>query len=436
MGRTLKEHLLLAGLTAFFISLFLPDMPVVGNILVALLFIHCFFYDSIAHRLQYLRSRPMLLLLLLFYAMQLISAALSANHHEAIKLIVRRCPLAVFPLSIGSIFIPARLYRRCLLSYAAATSLAALVFFLLSVIRVWRTADTQWLYDDSLTRWMNRPSTYMAWMVTIALVSYFTILTKTTLARKHKLLIYTAIAFLLIFHYLLASRSSIIFLYGTMLILAVRYAWRIRKPAILLPIPILAIGLILIFPKTVNRFRELQYTGYDLHSQAIESHYNMPVTDTQWNGANLRLAIWNCGLDLARRHWFTGVPLGDKENALQHEYQTRGFAFAYARKRNLHSTYLDVLVNTGVPGLVLFLLAAVIMPLIRAIKEGCLFAALVNVAIAMALVTENWLDQSQGCILLGFWLSFLPAAYSPLSRIYNRTASSVSPKKTRLPWAI
>jgi len=460
MDRTLKENLLLAGITAFCISLFLMDIPIVGNILIAAIFIHCFFFNNVKTRLACLRDRPMLLFLLLFYAMQILSAVLSANHHEALKLLVRRCPLAVFPLSIGTIYIRPRLYRRILLSYAAVTTLAALVLLTASLFRVWRTGDPQWLYDDSLTRWIDRPSTYMAWMVTIALFCYVTVLRGMTLRPKQRIAIYIAMAFLFIFHYLLASRSSIIFLYTTTLILAIYYVGRVRQSrpytresgpntpepglrirrslalAGILTLLVAITGILFLFPKTLNRFRELQYTEYDFRSQGIESHYNMPVTSDQWNGVNIRLAIWNCGLDLARRHWLTGVPLGDKEQTLQTEYQTRNFTFAYKHKRNLHNTYLDVLVNTGIPGLLVFVLACAILPLLRAIKQKSIFAIGVTAAIAMAIFTENWLDQSQGCILLGFWLSFIPAAYSPLSRVYIRTASPVSPKKTRLPWAI
>jgi O-antigen ligase len=176
-------------------------------------------------------------------------------------------------------------------------------------------------------------------------------------------------------------------------------------------LPIVATGIMLLFPKTVNRFHELQYTDYDFRSHGRESHYNMPVTEDQWNGANIRLALWNCGLDLARRHWLTGIPLGDKDSALQDEYRSRDFDFAYRHKRNLHSTYLDVLVNTGIPGLVVFLLACFFLPLARAIKQKSTIAIAITIAIAMAIFTENWLDQSQGCVLLGFWLSFIPAAY-------------------------
>jgi O-antigen ligase len=372
MGHILKEHLLLAAITAFCISLFLPDMPIVGNILIAALFIHCFFFNTLKTRLAYLRTRPMLLFLLLFYAMQILSATLSANHHEAIKLLVRRCPLAVFPLCIGTIYIRPRLYRRILLSYAVVTTFAALVFLVASLFRVWRMDDSQWLYDDSLTRWMDRPSTYMAWMVTIALFCYFSVLSGMTLDGKQKMAVCAAIAFLFSFHYLLASRSSIFFLYTTTFILVVHHSWRTRKPAALAAIPALAVVIIatmLLFPKTLNRFRELQYTQYDFHNQGAESHYNMPVTKKQWNGANIRLAIWDCGLDLARRHWLTGIPLGDKDSALQTEYRNRGFTFAYDRKRNLHNTYLDVFVNTGVPGLFVFTLACLILPIIRAIKQ-------------------------------------------------------------------
>ena len=68
------------------------------------------------------------------------------------------------------------------------------------------------------------------------------------------------------------------------------------------------------FPKTINRFRELAYTQFNFQSQAKESHYAGELSPDQWNGANFRLAAWQCGWLLFKEHPLTGVDLGDKED--------------------------------------------------------------------------------------------------------------------------
>jgi len=429
MGASKKEYLLLALITAFFICLYLPGMPVVTNIVVAALFIHCFWVNPLKTRLACLRERPALLLLLLFCTLQVISAIASVDHIRAFELLARRSPLAVFPLSIGSIIIRPAVRRRILLNYAGITTLACVFCLIWSLCRTWRLHDMQWLYDDSLTVVIDRQSSFVAWMVTIALFCYASILKK--FGKPKKRLIYLAMAFLLIFHYLLASRAALLFLYAVIIAYTVYRIIKTRRTGFIIAGAagvILGVAVMALFPKTLNRFRELQYTQYDFHSHGVESHYNMTVTKDQWNGANIRLALWNCGLAVAGRHWLAGVPLGDKRAALQAEYQARGFDFAYEHHRDTHNTYLDVLVNTGVPGLMIFLLGSIILPLSTYIKRKAWLAIAITTALAVAMFFESWLDRAAGCLLLGFWVSLLAPGYSPLSRIYNRTASSVSPK--------
>jgi O-antigen ligase len=163
----------------------------------------------------------------------------------------------------------------------------------------------------------------------------------------------------------------------------------------------------------MNRMRQLEYLHFDYHSRGMESHYNMPVDSTQWNGANFRLAVWNCGWSVARRHLATGVPLGDKQAALMEEYRSRDFMFAYNKHRNLHSTWLDVLVNTGIVGGIVFLLGFLVMPAWAAIRTADWLALLIVGAFAMALSTESWIDGSFGTVLLAFWLSLVSAWQTP-----------------------
>lgn len=429
MGASKKEYLLLALISAFFICLYLPDMPVVNNIVVAALFVFCFFVNPFNTRLARLRSRPALLVLLAFCVLQVISAIVSKDHDRALELLARRSPLVVFPLSIGSIVIRPSIRRRIVLSYAGITTLACVFCLIWSLCRTWQLHDMQWLYDDSLTVVIERQSSFVAWMVTMALFCYASVLQG--FDRIGKRLIYVAMAFLLIFHYLLASRAALLFLYAVIMVLGIYRIIKTRKTSFIIAgaaTVVLGVVIMALFPKTLNRFRELQYTEYDFHSHGRESHYNMTVTKDQWNGANIRLAVWDCGLAVAGRHWLTGVPLGDKRAALQAEYRARGFDFAYEHHRDAHNTYLDVLINTGVPGLVLFLLGCIIVPLVSFVKRKAWLAVGITAALAVAMLFESWLDRAAGCLLLGFWVSLLATGYSPLSRIYNRTASSVSPK--------
>src|SRR5215470_17092067 len=110
-----KEKLLYALTVGFFASLFLPpEMPVVNNLFIVGIGILCFFLE----RDRLLRHRPAILFMLLFFILQGVSAAVSANHARAGSILAMRSPLLLFPLALGGMFIRRPLKIRILLAYA------------------------------------------------------------------------------------------------------------------------------------------------------------------------------------------------------------------------------------------------------------------------------------------------------------------------------
>jgi O-antigen ligase len=459
-------------------------MPVVNNLLIAAIFAYCLFYNTPAEKWRLLRSRPAIILMLLFFLLQIISAAASTNRQEGLSMLALRSPLLVLPLSLGLITIRQALKLRILTAYCLATTLMAVFCLVRAGLKVWHTGDAEWLYDDSLTDIIGRQSVYIAFMVSVAVFGYLYLwwssqqipparhippasISPTPIPPaelkpfapfKNPWFIFPAIGVLLCFHYLLASRISIVFLYTALVLAAGWLALKRGNRRVLLGtclLAILAVSCLHFFPKTLNRFRELRYTDYKFQNSGVESHYNMPVTSDQWNGANLRLAIWRCGLDMMPGNWITGVPLGDKRARLQAMYKTQGFEFAYRTRRNLHSTYLDVLVNTGIPGLCIFLLGYLVLPFWSAVSPALdqtrristhsdsldqtrristhsdslgqirqtsarsnspsYLSMAIVAAFAAAMLSETWIDRSFGCVLLGFWLSCISAWAAPFN---------------------
>jgi O-antigen ligase len=160
-----------------------------------------------------------------------------------------------------------------------------------------------------------------------------------------------------------------------------------------------------LFPKTLNRFRELGYSTFNYTSTARESHFNSELTASQWNGANIRLAIWESSAPVIRRHWLRGVGIGDKMDSLLAQYKAVGFDFGVKSRRNMHNTYLDLLFTMGVIGLVLFLIAFAFYPLAQAWKYQDGWIAAVVICFLFALFPETYLDRTVG----NTWLSFFAA---------------------------
>src|ERR1700733_9430881 len=122
-----KEKILYFLVAAFFISLFLPDMPVINNIFTGAILVHSFFYNNLAAKKQLLRQRKAVLLMLLFYLLHILSALFYVNRQEALHLLALRVPLFIFPLSIGLLYIREELKDRILLCFCIVITVTALV---------------------------------------------------------------------------------------------------------------------------------------------------------------------------------------------------------------------------------------------------------------------------------------------------------------------
>ncbi|MBS1659410.1 MAG: O-antigen ligase family protein [Bacteroidetes bacterium] len=418
---SLRERLLYFGIAAFFISMFLPNMPVVNNVIIGAVVLTSLLYNPFREKVRLLKERKEIILMIAFYILHIISAFFSQNRQEALVMLALRVPLLIFPISIGLLYIRQELKDRILMAFiiiVTATSVVCLIYS----IQVYRVKhDAGFLYNDSLTSLIATQSIYFALIINLALFAYIYLLRKGSFAIEYIGLAYLSIAFLLVFHFMLASRIAILSLYSVFLFFGFRYILQKKKylegGALILGLVICSVLLIKVFPKTLNRFSELQYSSYRFNNHSMESHYNAPVTADQWNGANIRLAVWKCASELAGTYWLQGAQIGDKQDRLMAIYKTKQFDVAFATKRNMHNNYLDVFCTFGILGFVIFLLGYVVIPMRNAILWKDLLGGLIIGFLAISMVPETYMDRSMGCLLLGFFLSFLAAVRPPAGSI-------------------
>jgi O-antigen ligase len=410
---SIKEKALYFLFAAFFISLVLPDMPVVNNAVIGGIVVLSLFYNSFPEKARLLRERKEILGMILFYLLHLISAFFSANRPEAITMLVMRAPLLIFPLSVGLLYIREGMKERILLCFSIIITLTSAACMAYAIHRYRLSNDSGDLYDDSLTFLIHMQSIYFALIVNLALFSFIYLLQKRSFAIEYIGLAYLSIAFLLVFHFMLASRIAILILYTVFLVAGIIAIIRKRKylegGALILGVVIGVIILVKLFPKTMNRFDELNYPGYRFNNHAVESHYNMDLTADQWNGANIRLAVWKCAWQLGRENWLVGAQLGDKQDRLTDVYRSKQFDFAVETHRNMHNNYLDVFCTFGIIGFLLFMVSYWVIPFRKAARARDLLSMLILATFAISMITETYMDRSIGCLLLGFFLPLISA---------------------------
>jgi O-antigen ligase len=415
---SIKDKILYALVVIFFITFYMPDWPAVNNSVIGGMALFSFFYNSFKEKFDLLAKRKELILMIGFYLLHIVSSFLSQNQHEGFAWTTIRMPLLVFPIIIGLLYIGQELKERILFSYAVITTVAIILCFISAIKAYIVTGDASLMYNDNLTLLIDKQSIYISLMTNIAIFSFAYLLTIKAKAVSKRGLVYVALGILVIANFLMASRIGIIILYSSAFCFGVWYAITKKKilqvAMVIMGLVVAALLFVRVFPKTLNRFRELEYTNYNYTHRGVESHFNMPVTQDQWNGANIRLAVWSCGWEVVKHYPVFGVQVGDKVEHMMEVYAAKKFDFAYNSRRNMHNNYLDILESFGFTGFLIFALGFLLIPLIKCIQTKDYFGVFVIAAFMLSFVPETYFDRSMGNMIFAFFISFIVSYRNPV----------------------
>lgn len=406
-----RHKIFLASIYLFTAVLFFPSLQTLNFLITAALVISALSFNSFREKIAILKQRKVLWWMLIFILLIFISIWLSNNKHSAFRYLDSRLPLLYFPLSIGLISISKELRKKALLGTAIIITIASLACIGYGIYRSYHFHNTAFLYNDALSEPVTGlQSIYVSLLVNLAIYIFTWFLFYEPLFR-YKTLLVAAVLFLFVTSFLLASRNLMLVLYASTLAFAFYHIIKRKKylegATLIMGLLIGVFLIVKFFPKTINRFKELTYTKFSYQKDGAESHYDMALDSTQWNGANTRIAIWQCGWQLFRQHPLLGVHLGDKKLKLMEVYREKNFEFAIRTQKNLHNNYLDILVSLGISGLLIFLISWLFLPLRIAWQYRDGLAIIIMLTFAIAMVTENYFDRSIGGMLFGFFIPFL-----------------------------
>lgn len=406
-----REHLIIPCCLLFIASLFLSVAVALKVITMGLVILAALINNPIRQKIHLLKERKAIWFMLAFAVLLFTSSFFSSNHHAASRFVQLRLPLVLFPLSIGLIQLSKDQRNKILLGIASIVTICCFISLCYAIFRYRQHHDTAWLYNDALSFLIGQQSIYTSLLVNISIYVFVYHMLYLQLSKVYKIVMGTCVVFLFIISYLLASRNMMLILYTITLGFSFFYIIKKKKwlDGVGLLVGLLIIGFVIFkfFPKTINRFKELAFTQFNYQSKARESHYASDLSANQWNGANFRLAAWQCGWQLFKEHPLTGVGLGDKKDELFNVYEQKQFHFAIDTNKNVHNNYLDILYSLGIIGLLVFLTGWVIFPAIHFFSNNDNLALLILVTFALAMITENYFDRSLGAMLFGFFISFL-----------------------------
>ncbi|MBO9199022.1 MULTISPECIES: O-antigen ligase family protein [Niastella] len=419
---TIKDKLLYVLVVIFLVTFYPSHMPSVNVVALVLLSLYSFFiYGSFREKLSLLRQRKEVWAMAAFYLLHIVSSLCSKDVAEGFSWTVIRMPLFVFPVAFGFVYIRQVLKERILFAYAVITTITILFCFIWAIVAGIATNDITMLYNDNLTYSIDKQSIYVALLVNVAIFSFgYLLYIKSALVAK-KGLVFTSLCMLVVSIFFMASRISIITLFGSIVCVAVWWIVQKRKLKLLGLVGAGIVAamalLVIVFPKTWSRFRELTNTKYVYSSKGEERHMNMNITPDQWNGANLRLAVWSCGWELVKQHPVFGVQVGDKVEQMVGVYKAKHFEIAYKSRRNIHNNYLDVLVSFGFFGLLLFLWGFLFEPLRQCIRTRDYFGVFVIAAFMLAFIPETYFDRSMGNMMFAFFVALIVSYRKPVANV-------------------
>lgn len=414
---SIKEKILYSLILLFCVTFYLPSWAQTANgVIIGLMVVYGFFFNSWKERWILLKERKYIIAMIVFFALVVISLFTSQNQDRGFRYLDTRLALMYLPLSIGLIQTRKEFRNRVLAGFATITTTACLILFAWSVHRSGYFKHTEFLFNDALTLLIERQSIYISLLVTLSIFIFAYHIFFVPLKSGTRNLMVCATLFLYVISYLLASRNLMIVLYLATLGFAFYYILKRKKYleglTLIMGLVICVFLVFKMFPQTLNRFKELTYTKFSYQHMGLESHYNMEVTEDQWNGANFRLAAWSCGWELFKRNPVFGVGLGDKRDELYKMYEEKKFYFALQHGKNVHSNYLDILYSMGIIGFIAFLLAWVLLPLQRGwmFRDG--LAVLIITTFAIAMITEIYFDRTIGGMTAAFFIPLLLSSYN------------------------
>ena len=246
---------------------------------------------------------------------------------------------------------------------------------------------------------LTHPS-YFAMYLTFAISIIILFLINVKLSIKIRIAYYFLILFFTIMLFLLSSKSGLVTLVIIFLITFL-YIMIIKKKYLAGAglLGIMGIGffiMLLIFPYSIKRIL--------VTKDAIKNktYSNSQVEE----GTGNRIQIWKISMEIIKEHPITGVGTGDVKDELLKKYKEKNFTYAYERKFNAHSQYIQTWIATGLTGFII-LLMVLFLPLIQAIKKANLLYIFFLSIIIFNITVESMFEVQAGVVFYGFFNSFL-----------------------------
>jgi O-antigen ligase len=383
------------------------------NIFLIALFIYWLF---VSKKDFYFNYKWIILFGSLFFIV-IISAIFSNNTTEAIHKLEQKSPILLFPLVFGTtnVLTPV-VFKRIFTVFVWATFLGCL-FCIANGIKVFLTTGSGInLHGYGLVALKSMSGFFLGLCCLLSIIYLSITLYKSFLNRELRANYLDGLILIVLFAFLFLLGNRNMLFYITCLIIF--FCFKL-VPSMKIRIIVLAsLAFTFFFTILINPYFNKQWK--DLADFSKENTIQLDKDQSlgrAWGGKTIRLAIWECSLDILKENWLTGVGVGDTQDELQNAYEKRQFYFASRYNRyNAHNQYIQQAIASGVAGLLVFM-ACIFIPFFYFIRQReRLIYILFLFCFASICMTESVLETSKGVI----WYSFFNSIF-----VFNKKSASV-----------
>jgi O-antigen ligase len=286
---------------------------------------------------------------------QLIGISYSPDKSVGFQFFFSRLSLLLFPLVL---VIPSDKVKEnvgnLLKVFATSTTLYVVFCFFLALYRSTSQINGHLIFNPhpSDANWtsyfygfyfsFNQHASYLSLYVILSVFIALEIFFETSNRLLWRIVWLIAAIVLMISIYFLSSRTGIILLFLLIpFYIIIRFRKRLR---LLLGSSIMVVFLVLAYVVILNNWKI---------KTILDSTLDGKIQETAINDG--RLVIWKAAMNPIRKNFFFGVGTGGVDFVMKEQYSKIGRNDLLSGKYNLHCQYLEVLLENGIIGLILFM---------------------------------------------------------------------------------
>lgn len=329
------------------------------------------------------------------YLLYCIGFFYSENTNAALTDLLLKIPLLLFPLVFAGNSTPIN-KSFFLRSFLFSVLLSAL-FCLIRATYLTLTTEENYFFYTKLS-WFFHVGHYAMYLVFASLIAIRFAFKMEMFSKK---LMYSMFALsLIVMLFLLAARAQLVaFLFisfsGIVTYFILNKKW---KTGIIISglAVVICISAVCFLPGLKERTLAVKGQAEQFLSGDRE-HYN---------AISVRFMIWESGIEVIKKSFFTGVGTGDEKVELLEVAAEKNYSMIVEKNLNYHNQYMQTLAAIGLPGL-LSLIGFMTVGFIYGIKKKEFLVPAFFALIAISFLTESMLERQAGVIFYSFFSALL-----------------------------